>query len=516
MSRFQGNSIFWVDVEKIKPNPYQPRKEFTEENLSSLADSIKQYGVLQPLTVTRHEIQKEDGGLVTQYELIAGERRLRASKLAGIQQVPVTIRTGEDSALEKLELAIIENVQREDLNPIDRALAFQQLVDQFGLKHAEVAKKVGKSREYVSNSLRLLGLPEEIRRALINGKISEGHARTLMMLKDRPEEQATLYKEVVFKGLTVREAESIARRIAKDKVRKSHNKIDPEILQLEDKISRTLGTRVQIQSKDKAQGGKVVIDFFSPEDLQNLINQLQAAVPDGGAKDPNAMMNAFIASQATSQMAAEESDAPVSQFTPEPAIAAEAQNSEPEPALETASEFAPAPEMVPIKPVEDPHVSLDHDFAQDHESVPAFPSFVEVTPEEPDLRVYDESEHGLLTSADISDELMVVQKPEEEPQMESYVAPTATVPAFGSYAQQHEVETSESEVKGQVTASEEDSWENPGVPAIPAWLQQNDEAESVESVVDTTAADEIAALDEVLEDTFDDDDDLYSVDNFVV
>ena len=180
---FKGDSIYWVETEKVVPNPFQPRREFDEHKLRELSDSIRMYGVLQPLTVTRHEIQREDGTFYSEYELIAGERRLRASKLAGIAQVPVIIREGEESEQEKLELAIIENLQREDLNAVDRALAFKQLAEQFNLSHVEVAKKVGRSREYVSNSIRLLALPENILNSLKHGEISEGHARTLLMLK---------------------------------------------------------------------------------------------------------------------------------------------------------------------------------------------------------------------------------------------------------------------------------------------------------------------------------------------
>jgi ParB family chromosome partitioning protein len=192
---FENNAIFWVEVDKIQPNPYQPRKEFNEAHLRDLSDSIRQYGVLQPLVVTRKETPRPDGtGMDVSYELIAGERRLRASKLGGIARVPVLIRQGAEDAQVKLELAIIENLQREDLNPVDRALAFAKLANEFGFKHTEIAKKVGKSREYVSNTLRLLVLPQDILDALSQGKITEGHARPLMMLSDRPEEQSTLFK----------------------------------------------------------------------------------------------------------------------------------------------------------------------------------------------------------------------------------------------------------------------------------------------------------------------------------
>ena len=275
MAETYNNSIFWVDVGKIDPNPYQPRKEFDEGRLNDLADSIRQYGVLQPLVVTSKEAEKEEGGIAVSYELIAGERRLRAAKIAGVLQVPVIIRVGDENNLKlKLEIAIIENVQREDLNPIDRAHAFRQLVDEFGFKHHEVALKISKSREYVSNSVRLLSLPEEIVKALSLGTITEGHARPLLMLMDRPDEQRTLYKEIVYKKLTVREAERIARHTAQDRVRKKSAELDPTLLELEEELSKTLGTRVQVESK--GEGGKIMIDFFSPDDLANLIHRIMS------------------------------------------------------------------------------------------------------------------------------------------------------------------------------------------------------------------------------------------------
>src|SRR3989338_4225915 len=150
------DSIYCVEVDRIKPNPFQPLRTFDEAALLSLAESIRQYGVLQPLTVTRKEIERPGEGILVEYELIAGERRLRAAKLAGVASVPVVIRNGEDDDRMKLEIAIIENLQREDLNPIDRAKAFNRLYKEFGLKHTEIGKRVGKSREYVSNTMRIL------------------------------------------------------------------------------------------------------------------------------------------------------------------------------------------------------------------------------------------------------------------------------------------------------------------------------------------------------------------------
>jgi ParB family chromosome partitioning protein len=267
------DSIYWVEVDRIKPNPFQPRKTFDEASLLSLAESIRQYGVLQPLTITRKEIEKPGEGISVEYELIAGERRLRASRLAGILQVPVVIRSAEDSDRLKLELAIIENLQREDLNPLDRAKAFDRLVNEFGLKHTDIGKRIGKSREYVSNTLRMLSLPKEMQDALSAGEISEGHTRPLLMLMDRAAEQITLFKEILTKRLTVRDSEQLARRVATERARKGD--LTPELLLLERELTEKLGTRVRIEKKE--QGGKVLIDFFSVDDLAHIRDILSRA-----------------------------------------------------------------------------------------------------------------------------------------------------------------------------------------------------------------------------------------------
>lgn len=287
---FSGDSIFWVEVEKIVPNPYQPRREFDESKLNELAESIRMYGVLQPLTVTRKEVEREDGTFYSEYELIAGERRLRASKVADLKQVPVIIRDGEQSEQEKLELAIIENLQREDLNAVDRALAFRQLADQFGLSHAKVAKKVGRSREYVSNTIRLLGLPDYMLNSLRLSDISEGHARTLLMLNDRAEEQDTIYREILLKKLSVRELERIVRKMASDKVRKKDWKhTDPELIEMEKQFTDALGTRVQIAKTDF--GGKLTIDYFSNDDLTELLVLLKRE--EGSGMSPMQAMSSL-------------------------------------------------------------------------------------------------------------------------------------------------------------------------------------------------------------------------------
>jgi len=277
MSNLYSNSIFWIETDKIKPNPYQPRRDFDEDRLRDLAESIKQYGVLQPLTVSRVEIEKEDGGLATEYELIAGERRLRAAILAQVSQVPVIIRIG-DTSMMKLELAIMENLQREDLNVVDRARAFFRLTNEFKFTHSEVAKKMGKSREYVSNSLRILALPEEMLNALSLGKITEGHTRPILMLTDHPEEQMVLYKEILYKKITVREAEKLARKIAYDRVRKKEFMPDPEIIELEEEFQDKLGTRVHIDRKEL--GGQIKIDFFSTEDLRAILDLINKSSLD--------------------------------------------------------------------------------------------------------------------------------------------------------------------------------------------------------------------------------------------
>lgn len=270
MSQPRSTTVFWIEVEKIRPNPYQPRREFDEGKLRELADSIRQYGVLQPIVVSRKEIEKDDGGIMTVYEVITGERRLRASKMAGIREIPSIIRTGDDDKL-KLEMAIIENLQREDLNTVERARAFDKLAKNFNFSHRQIAKKVGKSREYVSNTIRVLNLPEDILDALSEGRISEGHTRPIMMLDGRPEEQQTLFKEIIHKKITVRDAERIARRIATDRVRK--RELDPELLKMENRLREALGTRVYIEKREV--GGKIMIDFFSSDDLETLLARFQ-------------------------------------------------------------------------------------------------------------------------------------------------------------------------------------------------------------------------------------------------
>lgn len=293
-SAFHNNAVFFIETEKIHPNPYQPRREFDEGRLNELAGSIRMYGVLQPLVVTRKEILKDDGGLATEYELIAGERRLRASRIAGLREVPALIRSKDDDEKTKLELAIIENLQREDLNPIDRARAFAQLSEEFKFKHVEIAKKIGRSREYVTNTIRILALPDEMLDAIAMKKISEGHARPLLMLTDRPDEQNVLFREIVLRRMTVRDAEKISRSIASEKVRRVDKRYSPEIVEMEEKASQHLGARVHIEPKQK--GGRIRIDYLDEDELK----QIMAAIEENrsGAGDVAADTSAPVAAAA--------------------------------------------------------------------------------------------------------------------------------------------------------------------------------------------------------------------------
>ncbi len=249
-----------VDVEKIIANPYQPRIEFDENKLQELANSIKEHGVIQPLVVSKKG---------EKYELIAGERRLQASKLAKLQKVPVIIKNIDEK--EKLELAIIENIQRHNLNPIEEAKAYKRLMEEFEMSQEEVAKKMGKSRSVVANKLRLLSLPIEAIKALRAGKITEGHAKVVLAIKNS--EKRRVFLELMIKnGWTVRQAEDKVREMSVRSQRRVV-KIDPEVRSLEEKFSLALGTKVKIKKSGK-EGGKIIIDYFSGEELDKIVGKL--------------------------------------------------------------------------------------------------------------------------------------------------------------------------------------------------------------------------------------------------
>lgn len=264
-------SVFWIPVEKIKPNPYQPRKEFDEAALKGLAESIRQYGILQPLVVTRIERETEDGTQV-EYELVAGERRHRASEILGLREVPVIIRK-EEPAKVRLELALVENIQRQDLNPMERAIAYKRLTDEFGMKQPEIAERIGKSRESIINTIRMLMLPQEMQDAVRAGKITEGHTRPLLMLSGRPAEQKELFEDIIDHHMSVREAERISRRIARERARKVEDLPTAETRAVEEKLGNALGARVEIQKLPGGRG-KISIEFFSDEELYGITAKL--------------------------------------------------------------------------------------------------------------------------------------------------------------------------------------------------------------------------------------------------
>lgn len=258
-----------LPVEAIQPNARQPRRSFEQDALAELAASIKEFGVLQPLVV------RPIGG--ERYELIAGERRLRASKLAGLTEVPVVVRSADAQA--SLEIALIENVQREDITALECALAYRRLIDEFGLTQEQVAERVGKSRVAISNTLRLLRLPEPMQYAIQSGSVSEGHARALLMT-DSPVAQQKLFKKILEDGISVREAEKMARKepAARIKVGQEQSKpkpeppSDPNWRALEEALSNYFGAIVRLQKREL--GGSVVIDFYSDEDLDRILEVL--------------------------------------------------------------------------------------------------------------------------------------------------------------------------------------------------------------------------------------------------
>ena len=258
-----------VKISLIEPNRDQPRKDFNEEELQELAESIKNYGVLQPLLV-----QKKG----TSYELIAGERRWRAAKLAGLKEVPVVLR--EYSKQQAMEIALIENVQRADLNPIEEAQAYQQLVKEFHLTQEEIAARVSKNRATITNAMRLLKLDEEIQNLLIKGAISSGHARAILSLEDK-QLQKKAAKEVLDRRLSVRETEKLVKRLARASVEKNQRtekKDDALALifqDLEERMKTIMGTKVSIHNKDRNKG-RIEIEYYSEAELERIVEMIES------------------------------------------------------------------------------------------------------------------------------------------------------------------------------------------------------------------------------------------------
>jgi len=255
--------VLQIPIDQIIPNPHQPRTHFDQQDLSELASSIREHGVLQPLLVTA-------GSTPEQYILIAGERRLLASRQAGLDRVPVMIR--EATEQERVELALIENLQRSDLSPLETAEAYRQLSEEYALPHEQIADRVGKSRTSVTNTLRLLKLPSEVQQALAGGQISEGHARTLLGLPSSQAQIAAL-QTIVRKELTVRQTEALVRLLVGQKPA-SPPKVSkpPDIEEIEAKLRQSLGTKVSLNQH--RQGGTLVIHYYSDEELTTLVEQL--------------------------------------------------------------------------------------------------------------------------------------------------------------------------------------------------------------------------------------------------
>lgn len=256
-----------VKLSLVEPNREQPRKKFDEEGLAELADSIKQYGIIQPLIVQ----DKKD-----YYEIIAGERRWRAAKLAGLKEVPVIIRDLTEQ--EVMEISLIENIQREDLNPIEEALAFKRLLEEFNLKQEEVAKRVSKSRTAVTNSMRLLKLTDEVQQMVIDGKLTTGHARCLISIED-PELQKNIALQIIEKNLSVRDTEQLMKNLQKKKEKKEKEEKDTALAAIYENIAeqmkQILGTKVEIHQKNKNKG-KIEIEYYSQYELDRLLELIKS------------------------------------------------------------------------------------------------------------------------------------------------------------------------------------------------------------------------------------------------
>lgn len=265
--------VFLIETNRISPNPQQPRRDFDEQELMELASSIREFGIIQPIVVTKIEKETETGTQV-EYQLIAGERRWRAAKIAGLERIPAVIRS-INREQDRLELAIIENVQRANLNPIEAARAYAKLQDQFSLTQREIAVRIGKSRETIANVLRLLNLPTQLQEAVAKNTISESQARLLLSVSD-PIQQQNLFEDILRSSLSVRELKS---RIQKIKTAGQTEELSaistapsPELASMQKTLEELLGTKVKLESS--GQSGKITISFYSPEELEGIIQKL--------------------------------------------------------------------------------------------------------------------------------------------------------------------------------------------------------------------------------------------------
>lgn len=259
----ESHRFFFCPIEELRPLKNQPRKVFDDQKLAELEASIKARGIIQPLVVRR---------LPDHYQIIAGERRWRAAQRAGLKKVPVLIQEATEDAA--IEMALIENIQRENLNPVEEAAAYQSLIQAFDLTQEEVAGRVGKDRSTITNALRLLRLPEPVRDDLASGTLAMGHARALLSLESVPMQMLRVRDQVVAKGLSVRETETLVKRTKKAALSPPPppKKPDPNLQALEDNLKQSLGTKVRII--DRKKGGKIEISYFSPDDLERLLERL--------------------------------------------------------------------------------------------------------------------------------------------------------------------------------------------------------------------------------------------------
>lgn len=270
-SSFEGMSVVKIAVDKIRPNRYQPRTRFTPDSLAELSESIKVHGLAQPLLVTASPVPGD-------YELVAGERRLRAARMAGLVDVPCVVR--HLSERDRHELSLIENIQREDLNAIEEAESMRRLMDEVGMTQEEMSRRLGKSRSAVANRLRLLELPQMLRNALMEGLLTEGHARALLGLTDRAQ-QEDLGKRVVQEKMTVRDVEKIVANwatAARDGRLKPRRQKNADVRLLEEDLQRVLGRRVALDARDKTKGW-LRLEFYSLDDLDALVKQLKSRAP---------------------------------------------------------------------------------------------------------------------------------------------------------------------------------------------------------------------------------------------
>jgi ParB family chromosome partitioning protein len=276
---FHKDAIFHIETEKIKPNPFQPRKTFDEESLKELAASIREFGIIQPIVVVKIEHEVETGTQV-EYQIIAGERRLMAAKMIGLERVPAIIKRIPPGAAQ-MEMAIVENIQRANLNSIETARAYAKLQDHFGLTQREIAAKLGKSRETIANAIRLLNLPTEIQDALAEGKINESQGRLLLTIDDLSQQMA-VFGDLMANNLSVRELKNKIRRETKPAQSEENGQaagtltIDPELNAMQEQLIELLGAPVKIDppAGGKNEKGKIIISFFSPEEIRGIIGKL--------------------------------------------------------------------------------------------------------------------------------------------------------------------------------------------------------------------------------------------------